>query len=123
MARKHRRNFLPTFIANIILWLSVALIIFKLSPAQKTQLLITNYQLPIPVNIILFFLALTLSLTLTLALVFGNTRRGLFLALFFDTCLLLRLIKQATWLNFFLILALFLTTEFYFSLHRENKNY
>lgn len=123
MARKHRRNFLPTFVVNFILWLSVALIIFKLSPDQSLSLTIRDLRFTIHANIILFLLALTLSLTLTLALVFGHTRRGLFLALFFDACLLLRLIKQATWLNFFLILALFLTTEFYFSLRQENKNY
>jgi len=110
-----RRNFLPTVIVNIILWITCGLIVLFLNPEKLSKLLIANHQLLFPINIILFFLALTLSLTLTLALLFSNTRRGFFLALFFIGFLILRLTKFASWWNIVLVLAFLILPEIYFS--------
>jgi hypothetical protein len=122
MVRQHRRNFSPTLVINLLLWLIFILIVFKLPPGQIFNFQILNFKFTIWPNIILFFLSLSLALTLTLALLFGNTRRGFFLTLFFDGCLFLRLIKQATWLNFILLLGLFLTSEFYFLSREKSKS-
>ncbi|HUW24526.1 MAG TPA: hypothetical protein VMW04_02750 [Patescibacteria group bacterium] len=121
MVRKHRRNFLPVLIINLILWGIWLLVIFCLSPTQYFSLTISRFNFALPLNIILFFLTLTPPLTLTLAFLFGHTRRGFFLALFLDICLLLQLIREANWLNFSLILAFFLTSELYFSSHQSKS--
>lgn len=119
MARLHRRNFLPTAIVNLILWIACGLIIFFLDPNQNFKFQVSNFNLFLYPNIILFFFALTLSLTLTLALLFGNTRRGLLLTLLIDNFLIFRLLKIAYWWSFipgFLILAI---TEIYFSKRKK----
>ena len=106
MVVTHRRNFLPSFILNLILWGGVAYLIFYLQPNRT--------------NIVLFFTSLTLALTLTLALILGNTRRAFFLTLFIDGFLLLQLVKLFTWLNLVLLLVILLTLELYSS-HRQIK--
>jgi len=121
MVRKHRRNFLPALLASLFFWLAWFLIIFSSSPQGQLNLTLLRFDFKLPLNLIFFFLTLTFASTLTFALLFGNARRGLFLALFCDSYLLLRLIKQASWLNFFLILAFFLISEIYFSSHQKNN--
>ena len=101
-SRKHRRNFLPTFVINLVLWVLVGLIIFYLNPDSY-------------LNIVLFFLILTLSLTLTFALLLANTRRGFLLTLFVDSVLILRLFKLANWWNVLLLFLLFAVIELCFS--------
>lgn len=115
MVSKHRRNFLPTFILNVLLWLSFLYVVFKIPPDFHSQLLITNYQLLIPLGYLYFFLTLSLSLTLTLAFLFSNTRRGFFLNLFICGFLLLRLIKQAHFLNLILLGGILICLELCFS--------
>lgn len=118
MVRKYRRNFLPAFIINILLWISWFLVVFFLSPSQINELRIVNYDLRIPAPVILFFLTLTLTLTLTLAFISGNTRRGFLTALLVNGVLLLRLVRQANWLNLLLLGAILFILEFYFSKRR-----
>lgn len=120
MARLHRRNFLPAFILNLALWVSTILIIIFLDPSDNMQFAISNWQLRIFANIILFFLSLTLALTLTFALLFANTRRGLFLALFVSLVLFLRLEKLASWWNIILLFGVLLCLELYIS--KKSKN-
>jgi len=88
----HRRNFLPTVIVNLFLWVTCGLIIFFLDPSNNYKLQITNYKLPVYPNIILFFISLALSLTLTLALLFGNTRRGFLASLGIIGLLILKIL-------------------------------
>ncbi len=107
MVVKHRRNFLPTLIVNLLLWMLLAFIIVKVPPDFY--------------NTALFFILLALSLTLTLALLLGNTRRGFFLALLFAGFLILRLVREASWLNLALLLAIFLTSELYFSRRKADN--
>jgi len=121
MVRKSRRNFFPTFIINSLLWVLVLLIIFKTLPDKNIILTLASLKLSIYPNIILLFLFLTLSLTLTLALVFGNTRRGFLMTIFFDGFLLLCLIKQVSWLNLLLLGAILSTLEIYFYQRKRLK--
>lgn len=114
MIPKHRRNFLPTFVINVILWGFLIFIVAKLSPEKTLNLPLLTLNLTFSYNILLFFLVLTLTLTLTLALIFGNSRRGFFLALFVDGWLILRLFKQAGWPNLILLSAILFTLELYF---------
>ncbi len=123
MVPKHRRNFLPTLIVNLLLWILLALVVFKLPPDQVQILTIYGSRLTIHGNIILFFLVLTLSLTLTLALLLGNTRRGFFLTFFLDSLLFLKMFKFLNWINFLLLSAILLTLEFYFSRHLRLTNF
>jgi hypothetical protein len=122
MVRQHRRNFLPALLISLTFWIAWFLIIFSSSPSGHLSLAFFRFNLTLPLNIIFFFLTLTFASTLTFALLLGDARRGLFLALFCDAYLWLRLIKQASWLNFFLIFAFFLTSEIYFS-SRRKKDY
>jgi len=122
MVRKHHRNFLPTFIINLIFWLILGGIVLLLSPEQNFQLQILKFKLTLPETIILFFIFFTLALGLTLALLFGHTRRGFFLTLFFDSWLLFRLLKQASLINILLLTAIYLTFESYFSFRNKDKS-
>jgi len=115
MVARHRKNFLPTFIINIIFWLSWFYVIFKIPPDFQQQLTISNQQLTIPVAFIFFFLTFSLSLTLTFAFLFSNTRRGFFFSLFICGILFLCLIKQAHLLNLVLLGGILGFLEIYFS--------
>jgi len=127
MVPTRRRNFLPTFIVNLFLWLGLLLIILKLSPEQtyKFQILpggrqVLNFEFQIYSNIVLFFLVLTLALTMTIALILGNTRRGFLLTLFIDGFLLLRLFKLTNWLTLVFLFLILLVFEIYFSRRKTN---
>lgn len=123
MARLHRRNFLPTAIVNLILWIACGLIVFFLDPNENFKFHISNFKLFIYPNIILFFLALTLSLTLALALLFGNTRRGFLSSLFIISILLLRLLKLAYWWTVLPLGALLLILEVLFIQRKQKTIY
>lgn len=103
--RRHK-NFLPTLLIAILLWLSWLYIFFFISPLD------TTYYIP---HTIYFFVALSLSLTLTLALIFGNTRRGFLLTLGIIIFLILRMYGLAHYLNITLIAGTLLSLELYFS--------
>jgi len=118
MVLKQRRNFLPTFILNILFWLFWLYVIFKIPP--QYSLLIIHYS--IPVGILIFFLTLFLSLTLTLAFLFSNTRRGFLGSFFIVGFLLLRLIKQAHLLNLILLIGILICSEIYFSSKKQIKS-
>ena len=121
MARLHRRNFLPTVIVNLILWIVCGLIILFLNPQKIAPFQISNFKFQIFPNICLFFLVLTLSLTLTLALLFGNTRRGFLTSIFIVSILILKLLKIFYWWSILTSFILTLTIELYFSFKAKNK--
>lgn len=115
MVPQRRRNFLPALIINILFWLSWFYVIFKIPPDLQKQLIFGQQELSIPLAYFFFFLSLLFSLSLTLAFVFSNSRRGFFLSLFICGILLLRLIKQAHFLNLLLLGGIFACLEVYFS--------
>lgn len=92
MTYLHRRNFLPTVIVNLLLWITCGLIVFFLDPNNNFKFQIFNFKFLIYPHIILFLFALTLSLTLSLALLLANTRRGFLLAILIVSVLIIRLL-------------------------------
>jgi len=117
----HRRNFLPTTIVAVILWIACGLIIAFLDPEKNFKFQISNFKFVFYPNIILFLLTLTLSLTLTLALLFGNTRRGVLTSLFLISLLLLRLFKCLYWWFIPILLVVTLTVEFLLSTRNRKR--
>ncbi len=95
-----RKNFLPSLIANLLLWASLGFIIYFLDPFSFGA-------------IFLFFIVLFLSLLFTTALIFGNTRRGLLLSIIIALFLLLRYFGIGNILNLILIIGLGVTIELY----------
>ncbi len=120
MTRLHRRNFLPTAIVNLVLWIICGLIIVFLDPEKISKFLVFKFELNIYPNIILFFVILTLSFFLTLALLFGNTRRGVLASLFFTFILLLRLLDIAHWWTILVLGIIISMLEVYF-VRRKQK--
>lgn len=130
MTKLHRRNFLPTVMFNLILWISTVLIVFFLDPEK-----IVNFKLYLPrgeagivhfdlrFNMVLFFIALTLSLTLTLSLLFGNTRRGFIASLFITSVLILRLTKFFYWWPILILLVSATSLELFLAnRHKKQDN-
>ncbi|MGB9911535.1 MAG: hypothetical protein ACPLKP_02955 [Microgenomates group bacterium] len=107
--RRKRKKIWPTLFLALIFWISWLLIVFKYPPSSDFL-------------IFLFFLLLFLALFFSGALVFKNSRRGLFLASIIIIFLLFRLYHLANFLNIFLLLAIFVTLEIYFSLSQNQKN-
>jgi len=95
-----RKNFLPTLIIVILLWSSIAFLIYFIDPFNTGV---------IP----LFFLLFFLSSLFTLSLAFANTRRGLLTSLGLTFFLILRYLGIGNLLNFLLIFGLLITTELY----------
>jgi len=111
----HRKNFLPAFIVNLILWFLWIIVVFFLSPSRSSLFVIHNSKIIISTNIIAFFLALTLALTLTFAFIFANTRRGFLLAVLVNGILFFRMIKLASWWNILLLFLVLIAIELFFS--------
>jgi len=114
MARLHRRNFLPAFLCSIFWWICSLLWVVFVSPEWKITLNIFNKELNIPISILLLLLFLFLALFLTLSLLFGNVRRGMFLAFYCFLILIFRLLKIGHWYNICILTLILLTQEYYF---------
>jgi len=99
---RRRRNFLPTFIFNIFLWLCCLLILFFIPPDN----LLSIFSF-------LFFLWLALALTFSLILV--NSRRGFLFSLLLILFLILNWQKLANVLNIILLTTFVLILELYFT--------
>lgn len=97
-----RKNFLPTLILNLGLWFGVVSIVYYVDPER-------------PGALILFFVTLLSALFFTLATVFLNSRRGFLASLVICVFLVLRYIGIGSPLQFGLLIAVFLTIEYYFS--------
>lgn len=98
---KHRRNFLPSFLLTLLLWL--AWLAFVLSYTPTTNLLIA-----------IFYCLFVLASFFTFALIFASSRRGLLISLALTAYLILRQIHQDHLLNFILVGGLLLSIELYF---------
>lgn len=120
MVIKHRRNFLPTFIVNLFFWSCWFYLVFNVSPDFNFPLRVINFSLTFPAGLFLFFLTLISATTLTFAFLLSHTRRGLFLSLFINGVLFLRLIKQSQLLNLALLIGILTCLEIYFNKKAEN---
>ena len=102
MKIRRRKNFLPTFILTIFLWLAWLFILFFVSPETKLS---TFY----------FLFSIFLALTFTFSLLFANSRRGFLVAAGFVLFLILRWQKLGNILNAVLLTAVILSLEVYFT--------
>jgi hypothetical protein len=97
-----RKNFLPTLIVTIFLWLTLGGIVYFLEPD-------TFGILP------LFFILVFFSLLFTFSIIFSQTRRGFLTALGLTLFLILRYFGIGNVLNFLLIAGILITFEIYLS--------
>jgi hypothetical protein len=96
-----RKNFLPTLIVTILLWLTIAGLIYFIDPG------ITG---AVP----LFFVILFLAFLFTFSLIFISTRRGLITSSSISLFLLLAYLGVGNIINFLLIAAIAICIELYF---------
>jgi len=97
-----RKNFFPTLIFTIFLWLLLGGIIYFLSPDDF-------FALPT------FFFISFLALLFSFSIIFSNTRRGFIAALGLILFLILRYFGVGNILNLVLIIAILICFELYFS--------
>jgi hypothetical protein len=98
-----RKNFLPTLIITVFLWLILAGVIYFIDP---------DTFLAVP----LFFLLLFSASLFTSSLLFASSRRGLIIASFLTFFALLSYLGVGNFLNLILIIAIVTCIEVYFSL-------
>lgn len=99
---RRRKNFLPTLIITIILWLILAGIVYFIDPQQ---------MIAIP----LFFLITFLAILFTASLLFANRRRGLLTSLVIMLFLILRYFGVGNMLNAILLVGIAVAFEIYAS--------
>jgi hypothetical protein len=99
---KERKNYLPTVLITVGLWLSVIAFIFFADPQAM-------WSIPI------FLLLVFSSITFTFSVVLGNTRRGILIAMAITIILGLRIVNMATAINVVLLLGALAAFEFYYS--------
>ncbi|HLE49232.1 MAG TPA: hypothetical protein VI819_04365 [Patescibacteria group bacterium] len=97
---KLRKNFLPTLIVTLLLWLGVFSIIYWVDPFATWA-------------IFLFFINIFFAIFFTLSIVFANTRRGLLGAIVLLIFLVLRYFELGHLVNFFLLAGIAITAEIY----------
>ncbi len=101
---RKRKNFLPTLIITIFLWLLLSGVIYFVEPDSFGAM---------P----LFFLITFLALLFTFATVFANTRRGAITAAGLTIFLFLRYLGVGNIINLLLIAGLGITIELYLLKH------
>lgn len=110
MAKRIKKNFVPTIILAISFWLATGLIVFFLEPDSVKNIFVANSYLP-------FFLTLTPALFFTWSLICMNSRRGFLITIGIIFFLILRLFKIGNLLNAILIASIITALELYFSKH------
>jgi hypothetical protein len=95
-----RRNFLPTLLVTIILWLLLGGLIYFIDPGTFGA---------VPLFFILFFAALLF----TFSFLFGSTRRGLITSLSLSLFSTLAYLGVGNIINLLLILAIAISIELY----------
>ena len=110
--RRQRKNFLPTFILIILLWISWFFMLFFVEPEMIRDILVPGLYLP-------FLTALFLAIFFTLSVLLVSSRQGLILSSTIIAFLILRLYQVANFLNLFLLLATLFLLELFF--HNINK--
>ena len=99
---KLRKNFFPTLIITVFLWLLVGLVVYFVDPEGSG-------------TIILFFFLTFLATFFTFSTLFANSRRGLITSSGLTIFLILRYLGVGNILNFLLLTGLGIATEFYFA--------
>lgn len=105
---KRRKNYLPTLVLTLVLWLLWGGLIYFVEPELVTNFLIPHAYLP-------FFMLFWPASFLTLAIVLGNSRRGFLVSLGLVLFLGLRLVQLGNVLNFLLILGILIAVDRYFN--------
>lgn len=98
---RKRKNFLPTLIVTLLLWILVAGLIYFVDPE-------TTFALPG------FFLLIFLGLLFAFSTVFASSRQGFLISFGFTLFLILRYFGVGNILNFLLLSGLLITVEIYF---------
>jgi apolipoprotein N-acyltransferase len=96
-----RKNFLPTLVLTICLWLSLATLVYFIDP---------DTALAIPV----FFLVVFFALLFTFSTILANSRRGLVISSGLTVFSILRYLGIGHIINLLLIIAVAVTVELYF---------
>ena len=103
---KLRKNFLPTFLITLFLWLACISIIYFTDPSQQGAL---------P----LFFMVAFFSLFFTFSIIFINSRRGLISSAGITIFAVLRYFGLGNILNFLLLMGVCLSAEIYLSRNKS----
>lgn len=98
-----RKNFLPTLLITILLWTSIAFVVYFLDPSTL-------------VAIPLFFILIFLAFLFTFSLLMANSRRGLIITISLVFFLILRYLGVGNLINIILIIGLAVCTELYFAI-------
>lgn len=98
-----RKNFLPTLLITIFLWIIFGGLIYFIDPGSFAA---------IP----LFFVLLFFCLLFTFSLIFANSRRGIVTTIATTLFLMLMYLGVGNILNLILIVAIAICIELYFSL-------
>ncbi len=106
--RQARKNYLPTLILIVALWSFLGLMLNFVEPALVKDILIPGAYLP-------FFAIFFPASWFTLAIIWGNTRRGLLMAIGLNVFLLLRIFQLGNALNLVLILGILIAVDRYFN--------
>lgn len=96
-----RKNFLPTLVVTVLLWLMLAGLIYFVDP---------DTVLAVP----LFFVIIFLAILFTSSLLFANSRRGLITSSSIFLFLILSYLGVGNILNLILLVAIAVTIELYF---------
>jgi hypothetical protein len=99
---KTRKNFFPTLVVTLLLWLSLGALIYFVEPDT-------------PGVVPLFFVNAFFALLFSFSTLLGNSRRGLITAIGITTFLILRYFGVGNIINMFLILGATLSIELYFT--------
>ena len=97
-----RKNFLPTLVLTLLLWIATVFLIYAVDPFSLGA---------IPG----FFGMIFLSLLFTFALLFSNSRRGFIAATALSMFLFLRYLGIGNILNFLLLAGIAIAIELYFN--------
>jgi hypothetical protein len=108
MARRKRKNYLPTLLLLLILWTLFLFLVFFIEPEMIKNFPVPNLYLP-------FFLLLFVCLFFTFAVLFINTRRGLIVSMGIVFFLILRVFDLGNILNAILIAGFIISLEYYFT--------
>jgi predicted ABC-type exoprotein transport system permease subunit len=107
LAQKHRqqavkrRNFLPSLLVTILLWILLAGLIYFVDPGTFGA-------------VALFFVLLFSTFLFTFSLIFGSTRRGIIASIALSLFSILAYLGVGNILNLLLIVAIAVCLELYF---------
>jgi len=104
--RKRGRNYLPTLILIMVLWGLLGVIVNQVEPELVKDILVQGLYLP-------FWLVFFPASFFTLAVVVGNSRRGLVIALGLTGFLILRVYQLGNLLNLLLMVGLVVAVDRY----------